>query len=73
MGVARLVEILHQRLEQPNINLELFKRFSEVQNFIDIFQLDHPFRNKLILLIALLDLLEILAQIVLVDRLIHGF
>jgi hypothetical protein len=43
-----------------------------VQNLVDIFEFDNPLSDELVLLVALLDLLEMLAEIVLVDGLVHG-
>lgn len=73
MSVVTLIEILHQRFKQPYIDFELFECLGKMHNFIDILQLHNPLSDKLILLIALLYVFEILPDIILLDRLVHGF
>jgi hypothetical protein len=62
-----LVVVLHQRLQYPNVNFKLFKRFGEVQNSIKIFALCNFLRDELILLIELLNKSEVVSEILMID------
>ena len=70
MRVSRLIEVLHQRFQQPSVDFEFLESLREVQNFINVSDLCHSVRNKLVFLIKPLNLLETVPNVLLVNLLV---
>ena len=66
-GAGVLIEVLHHRFEQPGVDFKFLECLWEVKNFVDIPDFGDPFRDQLVLLVKLANVLEVVPHFVLID------